>query len=102
MMRVQVDVSEFTVENAIYRSFDGIVRQQLDPIWYRVSVRSKQLIGDIKTLRKLLTYARERVNAVSGVARECEKRNGVGGVARECEKKRRGWGGTRMREKRRG
>ena len=101
MMRVQVDVSEFTVENAIYRSFDGIVRQQLDPIWHRVSVRSKQLIGDIKTLRKLLTYVRVRVNAVGGVARECE-RNGVGGVARECEKKRRGWGGTRMREKRRG
>jgi len=50
-------VSEFTVENAVHKSFDGIIRQQLDPMWHRVSARSKQLINDLKTLRKLLTYA---------------------------------------------
>lgn len=55
--RRQVDVSEFTVENAVHKSFDGIIRQQLDPMWHRVSARSKQLINDLKTLRKLLTYA---------------------------------------------
>ncbi|KAL1915153.1 uncharacterized protein VTP21DRAFT_7634 [Calcarisporiella thermophila] len=51
-----IDIVDFNVENALFKSFDSIVRQQLDPIWHRVSVRTKQLVGDLKTLRRLLTH----------------------------------------------
>ncbi|OZJ03595.1 hypothetical protein BZG36_03031 [Bifiguratus adelaidae] len=51
-----VDVEEFTVENALFKSFDAIIRQQLDPIWHRVGFKTKQLVGDLKTLRRLLSY----------------------------------------------
>ncbi|KAJ3066182.1 hypothetical protein HK102_007719, partial [Quaeritorhiza haematococci] len=52
----QIDIDDFTVENALFRSFDTIVRVQLEPIWYRVSNKTKQLVGDLKVLRKLLSY----------------------------------------------
>lgn len=51
-----MDIDEFTVENAFFKSFDIIVRSQLDPIWHRVSFKTKQLVNDLKTLRNLLRY----------------------------------------------
>lgn len=51
-----IDVGEFTIENSFFKSFDAIIRRQLDPIWHRVSPASKQLVGDLKILRQLLTY----------------------------------------------
>lgn len=51
-----VDIEEFTVENALFRSFDAIIRRQLDPIWHRIGYKTKQLVGDMKTLRQLLSY----------------------------------------------
>ncbi|KAK9768075.1 DNA repair protein RAD16, variant 2 [Basidiobolus ranarum] len=51
-----IDVENFTVENALFKSFDIIVRKQLDPIWHRVSYKTKQLVGDLKTLRRLISY----------------------------------------------
>ncbi|RKP08935.1 hypothetical protein THASP1DRAFT_14944 [Thamnocephalis sphaerospora] len=47
---------QLTVENALLRSFDFIVRQQLDPVWHQVSARTKHLVGDLQILRQLLTY----------------------------------------------
>ncbi|KAL7330954.1 DNA repair protein RAD16, variant 2 [Mucor circinelloides] len=52
----QIDIGEFTIENSFFKSFDAIVRRQLDPIWHRVSSASKQLVGDLKILRQLLGY----------------------------------------------
>ncbi|KAI8369465.1 uncharacterized protein BYT42DRAFT_584566 [Radiomyces spectabilis] len=51
-----IDVEDFTVENAFFKSFDMIVRRQLDPIWHRISPTTKQLVGDLKVLRQLLSY----------------------------------------------
>ncbi|CAG8504551.1 10589_t:CDS:10 [Paraglomus brasilianum] len=51
-----IDVEELTIENAMFRSFDRLVRHQLDPIWHRVSSKTKQMIGDLNVLRKLLSY----------------------------------------------
>ncbi|CAG8836617.1 9767_t:CDS:2, partial [Cetraspora pellucida] len=45
-----------TVEQAFFRSFDHIIRQQLDLVWHRVGQKTKVLIGDLTMLRKLLTY----------------------------------------------
>ena len=38
----KIDTSELTVENGIFRSFDDIIRRQLDSIWHTVSPRTKQ------------------------------------------------------------
>jgi hypothetical protein len=61
MVGVQIDVAEFTVENALSRSFDAVVRQQLDPIWHRVTARTRRILADIRTLRALSTYAHQSV-----------------------------------------
>ncbi|KAL8152206.1 hypothetical protein V2J09_009966 [Rumex salicifolius] len=52
----KVDVEDLTVENSLFKSFDEIVRRQLDPIWHQLGKRTKQLVSDLKTLRKLLDY----------------------------------------------
>ncbi|KAF9292420.1 hypothetical protein BGZ68_006366 [Mortierella alpina] len=53
---IEIDIDDFTVEKALFKSFDVIIRRQLDPIWHRVSAKTKQLVGDLKTLRSLLGY----------------------------------------------
>lgn len=50
----QVETDDFSIEHAIFRAFDVMVRRQLDPIWHRVSAKTKQLVGDLTTLRNLL------------------------------------------------
>lgn len=52
----KVDVDDLTVENGLFKSFDEIIRKQLDPIWHTLGKRTKQLVSDLKTLRKLLDY----------------------------------------------
>ncbi|SAM07091.1 hypothetical protein [Absidia glauca] len=52
----RVNVPEYTFENSLFKSFDAIVRQQLDPIWHQVPASTKQLVGDLKVLRQLLAY----------------------------------------------
>ncbi|KAJ1675673.1 DNA repair protein RAD16, partial [Spiromyces aspiralis] len=49
-----LDEDELKVENALFRAFDHIVRRQLAPHWHRVSRRTKQLVEDLSTLRRLL------------------------------------------------
>ncbi|KAI8066812.1 hypothetical protein BC940DRAFT_340698 [Gongronella butleri] len=55
----RVDIPEYTFENALFKSFDAIVRQQLDPVWHQVSPETKQLVGDLRDLRQLLGYLSE-------------------------------------------
>lgn len=52
----KVDVDDLTVENGLFKSFDEIVKRQLDPIWHTLGKKTKQLVSDLKTLRKLLDY----------------------------------------------
>ncbi|KAI0300476.1 hypothetical protein B0F90DRAFT_1810368 [Multifurca ochricompacta] len=51
-----LDLDDLNVENAYFRSFDAIIRRQLDPVWHKVGPRTKQLVNDLSTLRRLLTY----------------------------------------------
>ena len=53
----QLDLDDLSVVYAYFRSFDAIVRRQLDPVWHKVGPRTKQLVSDLATLRRLLTYA---------------------------------------------
>ncbi|ORX83961.1 hypothetical protein BCR32DRAFT_201319 [Anaeromyces robustus] len=50
-----VDI-DFNIENALFRSFDKIIRIQLDPIWYNISNRAKKVVNDLKTIRSLIDY----------------------------------------------
>ncbi|KAI0056711.1 hypothetical protein BV25DRAFT_1976751 [Artomyces pyxidatus] len=51
-----LELDDLSVENAYFRSFDAIVRRQLDPVWHTVGARTKQLVSDLATLRRLLAY----------------------------------------------
>eukprot|EP00741_Cyanophora_paradoxa_P004567 tig00000808_g4435.t1 len=61
---VHVDVEKLTLQNALFRSFDLAVRQQLDPVWHTTSAKTKQLVADLRTLRRLLAYV-ARYDAVT-------------------------------------
>ncbi|KAJ7458574.1 hypothetical protein FB451DRAFT_1273486 [Mycena latifolia] len=52
----QLDLDDFNVENTYFRSFDVIVRRQLDPIWHKIGPKTKQLVTDLGILRRLLLY----------------------------------------------
>ncbi|KAI0819608.1 hypothetical protein BC628DRAFT_1401839 [Trametes gibbosa] len=52
----QLDLDDLTIDNAYFRSFDMVVRRMLDPVWHKVGPRTKQLVGDLATLRRLLAY----------------------------------------------
>ncbi|KAJ3100885.1 hypothetical protein HDU97_001875 [Phlyctochytrium planicorne] len=51
-----IDPDELTVENALFKSFDVVIRSQLDPFWHKIGTRTKQIISDLATLRRLLSY----------------------------------------------
>ncbi|KAG6373235.1 hypothetical protein JVT61DRAFT_6861 [Boletus reticuloceps] len=53
---LQLELDDLTVENAYFKSFDAVVRRQLDPVWHKVGPRTKQLVSDLATLRRLLTF----------------------------------------------
>ncbi len=59
-----LDASTFTLENGIFTNFDRSVRIQLDPEWHNLSLRTKQLVQDLTTLRRLMEYLL-RYDAVS-------------------------------------
>ncbi|KAL6847719.1 hypothetical protein ACP4OV_022507 [Aristida adscensionis] len=52
----KVDVEDLTLDKGLFKSFDEIVRRQLDPIWHTLGKKTKQLVADLRTLRKLLDY----------------------------------------------
>ncbi|GLI60025.1 hypothetical protein VaNZ11_002090, partial [Volvox africanus] len=49
----KLDTSELVLENGVLRSFDEIVRRQLDPIWHTVSWKTRRICADLRTLREL-------------------------------------------------
>lgn len=51
-----IDTEEFTPENAISKSFEKILKVQLEPIWHQLSSRTKMLIADLKVMRTVLMY----------------------------------------------
>ena len=49
-------MEEVSVETAMGRDFDRMVRTQLDPLWNILSAKTRQLVADLKTLRQVLRY----------------------------------------------
>mmetsp|Transcript_521 Transcript_521/g.1858 ORF Transcript_521/g.1858 Transcript_521/m.1858 type:complete len:780 (+) Transcript_521:660-2999(+) len=52
----KIDLSDLTVENNLFKSFDEAIQRQLDPIWHTVGRKVKRLVADLKTLRKLTQH----------------------------------------------
>ncbi|RLN96038.1 hypothetical protein BBJ28_00020404 [Nothophytophthora sp. Chile5] len=59
-----LDAADLTMEKALAKSFSSSIRRQLDPLWHKVPVKTKQLVGDLSTLRQLLVYL-PRYDAIS-------------------------------------
>ncbi|XP_055925203.1 DNA repair endonuclease XPF-like [Argiope bruennichi] len=53
-INASLDTDELTVENAIAKSFDKIIKYQLDPVWHQLNSKTKRLISDLKFLRSVL------------------------------------------------
>ncbi|KAF3934351.1 hypothetical protein ABW20_dc0108167 [Dactylellina cionopaga] len=51
---VGLDIEDWSVDSALHRSFDVLIRRQLDPVWHRVSSRTRQIASDLGTLRTIL------------------------------------------------
>lgn len=49
-----LDMADWTLDSALHRSFDVAIRRQLDPIWHRVSFRTRQIVSDLSDLRAIL------------------------------------------------
>ncbi|KAL9625321.1 MAG: hypothetical protein Q9160_000384 [Pyrenula sp. 1 TL-2023] len=49
-----LDMDDWTLDSALHKNFDVIVRRQLDPVWHRVSWRTKQIANDLTVLRSIL------------------------------------------------
>ena len=51
-----LELDDWTLDSALHRSFDVIIRRQLDPMWHRVSYRTRQIVNDLTVLRSILQY----------------------------------------------
>ena len=49
-----LELEDWTIESALHRSFDLIIRRQLDPVWHRTSFKTRQIVGDLAVLRSML------------------------------------------------
>ncbi|XP_050525134.1 DNA repair endonuclease XPF [Daktulosphaira vitifoliae] len=49
-----LDTEELTVENCLSKCFNKILQMQLNPIWHRLSISTRQLVSDLKVLRTLM------------------------------------------------
>ena len=49
-----LELDDWTIDSALHKSFDVIIRRQLDPIWHRVSYRTRQIVNDLTVLRNIL------------------------------------------------
>ncbi|TMW66423.1 hypothetical protein Poli38472_004188 [Pythium oligandrum] len=59
-----LDASDLTMERALSKSFANTIRRQLDPVWHKLPPKARQLVGDLTTLRQLLSYL-PRYDAIS-------------------------------------
>lgn len=51
-----IELDDWTLDSALHKSFDVIVRRQLDPMWHRLSYRTRQIVNDLTVLRSILQW----------------------------------------------
>ncbi|QSL66587.1 hypothetical protein MERGE_000969 [Pneumocystis wakefieldiae] len=52
----KIDIEDWNIDNALHKNFDQMIRRQLDLYWHRISSKTKQLVSDLTTLRRILYY----------------------------------------------
>ncbi|CCU83083.1 unnamed protein product [Blumeria hordei] len=57
---IGLEMDDWNVDSALLKQFDSVIRRQLDPVWHRISRKTKQIVNDLSVLRgmlhSLLTY----------------------------------------------
>ena len=54
--KLGASILNVTIDTGLTTAFDVIVRRELDPIWHKVSPRSRQLVADLAALRQCISY----------------------------------------------
>ncbi len=49
-----LDMEEWSLDSALHRNFDTIIRRRLDPVWHRTTFRTRQIVRDLSTLRTIM------------------------------------------------
>jgi DNA excision repair protein ERCC-4 len=49
-----IEMEDWTLDSALHRNFDTIIRRQLDPVWHRTSFKTRQVVRDLTLLRTIL------------------------------------------------
>jgi DNA excision repair protein ERCC-4 len=50
-----LEMEDWTLDSALLKNFDVMIRRQLDPNWHRVSWKTKQIVNDLTVLRGMLS-----------------------------------------------
>lgn len=49
-----IEMEDWTLDSALHKNFDTIIRRQLDPVWHRTSFKTRQVVRDLTLLRTIL------------------------------------------------
>ncbi|OAK98359.1 DNA repair protein [Phaeosphaeriaceae sp. SRC1lsM3a] len=49
-----LEVDDWTLDSALHKNFDQIIRRQLDPVWHRTTFKTRQVVRDLSLLRSIL------------------------------------------------
>jgi DNA excision repair protein ERCC-4 len=49
-----VEMEDWTLDSALHKNFDVIIRRQLDPVWHRTTFKTRQVVRDLTLLRTIL------------------------------------------------
>ncbi|KAA8569079.1 hypothetical protein EYC84_000749 [Monilinia fructicola] len=49
-----LDMEDWNVDSALHKQFDIVIRRQLDPVWHRVSWKTRKIANDLTVLRGML------------------------------------------------
>ncbi|KAJ4297450.1 DNA repair protein RAD16 [Kalmusia sp. IMI 367209] len=49
-----IEMEDWTLDSALHRNFDTIIRRQLDPVWHRTTFKTRQVVRDLTLLRTIL------------------------------------------------
>ncbi|KAF2017426.1 DNA repair endonuclease XPF, partial [Aaosphaeria arxii CBS 175.79] len=49
-----IEMEDWTLDSALHKNFDTMVRRQLDPVWHRTTFKTRQVVRDLTLLRTIL------------------------------------------------
>jgi DNA excision repair protein ERCC-4 len=49
-----IEMEDWTIDSALHKNFDTMIRRQLDPVWHRTSFKTRQVVRDLTLLRTIL------------------------------------------------